>query len=158
MRPPAADQLREHDTSIIARAADRGPGVAERLERCRHLGHPTTRSPSKPIRDGALLLTTLVYALPDGTPVQRIGLLPQVRFPFAPQGEPAGADEREAKLLHSAPPWRGPDIRDLSVANARTEESSWPSHGGNVGPCKDAEVCKALRLLGGPKRSPTAKH
>ncbi|HVJ90622.1 MAG TPA: S41 family peptidase [Labilithrix sp.] len=107
---------------------------------------------------GVLRLTTLVYALPDGTPVQRVGLVPQVRFPFGPQGDSTGSDEREAKLVHSAPPWRGPDIRDLSVANARSEESSWPAHGGNVGPCNEAEVCKALRLLGGPKRTPTAKH
>ena len=61
---------------------------------------------------GVLRLTTLVYALPDGTPVQRIGLAPQVRFPFTPQGEPGAAQEREAKLAHTAPPWRGPDVRD----------------------------------------------
>ncbi len=105
---------------------------------------------------GVLRLTTLVYALPDGSPVQRIGLAPQVRFPFAPQGDATSAAERESKLAHSAPPWRGMDIRDLSVV--RSEDTSWPAHGGNVGPCKDAEACKALRLLGGSKRTPTAKH
>ena len=106
---------------------------------------------------GVLRLTTLVYALPDGTPVQRIGLTPQVRFPFTPQGEPGAAQEREAKLAHSAPPWRGPDVRDLSVLSAR-DDTSWPVHGGNVGPCQDAETCKALRLLGGSKRTPIAKY
>lgn len=107
---------------------------------------------------GVLRLTTLVYALPDGTPVQRMGLVPQVRFPFAPQGDPRAAEEREAKLAHAAPPWRGPDIRDLSVMTPRSDEASWPAHGGNVGPCKEADVCKALRLLGSPKRSAMAKH
>jgi carboxyl-terminal processing protease len=107
---------------------------------------------------GVLRLTTLVYALPDGSPVQRIGLVPQVRFPFVPQGEPGSVDEREAKLPHSAPPWRGPDVRDGTYAASRDDDSVWPAHGGNVGPCKDVDACKALRLLGGPKRAPTAKH
>lgn len=108
---------------------------------------------------GVLRLTTLVYALADGSPVQRIGLVPQIRFPFVPHGDPASIEEREAKLAHSAPPWRGPDIRDSSVALAFADEVTWPPHAGNVGPCREAEVCKALRLVGGgTKRTPTAKH
>lgn len=109
---------------------------------------------------GVLRLTTLVYALPDGTPVQRVGLVPQIRFPFTPQGDPGSAQEREAKLAHSAPPWRGPDVREQSaMTSARTEETSWPSHNGVVGPCHDADACKALRMLGGvAKRTPIAKH
>jgi carboxyl-terminal processing protease len=107
---------------------------------------------------GVLRLTTLVYALPDSSPVQRVGLVPQIRFPFAPQGDPVLASERESKLVHSAPPWRGPDVRDRSV---RIDDAPWPAHGGNLGPCKDSEACKALRLLGGreqTKRPPIAKH
>jgi carboxyl-terminal processing protease len=104
---------------------------------------------------GVLRLTTLVYALPDGTPVQRIGLVPQIRFPFAPQADTT-SNEREAKLPHAAPPWRGPDLRDPVMAKAA--ETPWPSHGGSVGPCHDPEVCRALRTLGGPKRTPVAKH
>lgn len=107
---------------------------------------------------GVLRLTTLVYALPDGTPVQRVGLVPQIRFPFVPQGDPSSAQEREAKLAHSAPPWRGPDVRDASLSSARADELTWPAHGGNVGPCREADACKALRLLNGPKRNPIAKH
>jgi carboxyl-terminal processing protease len=107
---------------------------------------------------GVLRLTTLVYALPDGTPVQRVGLVPQIHFPFTPQGEPGTTQEREAKLLHSAPVWRGPDIRDVALLAARGDDAVWPAHSGNVGPCLDAEACKALRLLGGPKRVATAKH
>jgi carboxyl-terminal processing protease len=103
---------------------------------------------------GVLRLTTLVYALPDGTPVQRVGLVPQIRFPFATHGD-SSENEREAKLPHSAPPWRGPDLRDSS---AKAAETPWPSPIGTVGPCHDGEVCRALRTLGGPKRPPVAKH
>jgi carboxyl-terminal processing protease len=104
---------------------------------------------------GVLRLTTLVYALPDGTPVQRVGLVPQIRFPFAPHGD-SSSNEREAKLPHSAPAWRGPDLRDPGAT--KTTETPWPTHGGAVGPCHDGEVCRALRMLGGPKRAPVAKH
>jgi carboxyl-terminal processing protease len=104
---------------------------------------------------GVLRLTTLVYALPDGTPVQRVGLLPQLRFPFTTQGD-AASSEREAKLPHAAPPWRGPDLRDTDAM--KIAETPWPNHGGVVGPCHDGEVCRALRMLGGPKRAPVAKH
>jgi carboxyl-terminal processing protease len=107
---------------------------------------------------GVLRLTTLVYALADGTPVQRVGLTPQIRFPFVAEREGPAAAEREAKLAHAAPSWRGPDIRDLSISSVRSDESTWPSHGGVVGPCRDSDACKALRLLGGVRRPPTAKH
>ena len=100
-------------------------------------------------------MTTLVYALPDGSPVQRVGLVPQIRYPFAP--DPMDGDEREAKLVHSAPSWRGPDIRDMALTKS-TGATTWPSHGGNVGACKDADACRALRLLGTNKRAPIAKH
>lgn len=107
---------------------------------------------------GVLRLTTLVYALPDGAPVQRVGLVPHIRFPFSVQGDPLASQEREAKLAHAAPPWRGPDVRDPSMTAARNGDEAWPAHGGSVGPCKDAEACKALRLLGAPKRAPIAKY
>jgi carboxyl-terminal processing protease len=99
---------------------------------------------------GVLRLTTLVYALPDGTPVQRVGLVPTLRFPFTVD-EPAPVD-REATLPHSPPTWRGPDVRDPAVlarADDGTWSTSWPAHTGNVGPCHDGEMCRALRLLGG---------
>ena len=96
---------------------------------------------------GVLRLTTLLYALPDGTPVQRVGLTPSLRFLFGS----AGGDDREATLPHAPPTWRGPDVRDRSVlahADDGTWSVAWPANGGNVGPCKDADVCRALRLLG----------
>jgi carboxyl-terminal processing protease len=104
---------------------------------------------------GVLRLTTLVYALPDGTPVQRIGLTPSVRFPF-PAAEPT---DREASLPHAAPAWHGPDVRDPSVlahADDGTWIATWPAHSGNVGPCRDGDVCRALRLLG--NAAPTARR
>jgi carboxyl-terminal processing protease len=104
---------------------------------------------------GVLRLTTLLYALPDGTPVQRIGLSPTIRFPFGS----AEASDREAALPHAPPMWRGPDVRDPAVlarADDGTWSAAWPSHGGNVGPCQDADVCRALRLLG--TTAPTARR
>ncbi len=96
---------------------------------------------------GVLRLTTLLYSLPDGTPVQRVGLTPTLRFPFG-SVEP---DDREASLPHAPPLWRGPDVRDRSIlahGEDGTWSAIWPNHGGNVGPCKDADVCRALHLLG----------
>ena len=46
---------------------------------------------------------------------------------------------------------RGPDVRDRSVlahADDGTWTTAWPPNGGNVGPCKEAETCRALRVLG----------
>jgi carboxyl-terminal processing protease len=111
---------------------------------------------------GVLRLTTLVYALPDGTPVQRVGLTPTIRFPFASAGAPSAPGvppEREATLPHAPPTWRGPDVRDrpiLAHADDGTWGAGWPASKGNVGPCKDADVCRALRLLGGSP--PTARR
>jgi carboxyl-terminal processing protease len=105
--------------------------------------------------EGVLRLTTLLYALPDGTPVQRVGLAPTLHFPFAI----ADANDREAALAHAPPFWRGPDVRDralLAHADDGTWSAAWPTNGGNVGPCKDADTCRALRLLGGSP--PTARR
>ncbi|HEY2516742.1 MAG TPA: S41 family peptidase [Polyangiaceae bacterium] len=92
-------------------------------------------------RAGVLRLTTLLYALPDGAAVQRIGLTPSISLPFAPSED----TEREATLAHAPPSWRGPDVRTSRVANLG---ETWPAHGGVLGSCKDADVCKALRALG----------
>jgi carboxyl-terminal processing protease len=87
---------------------------------------------------GVLRLTTLVYALPDGTPVQRVGLTPNFAV-----GVDTGT-EREASFARSPGPWRAPDMRD----RAAIRDVPWPSHGGHVGPCSDELSCKALRVLG----------
>jgi carboxyl-terminal processing protease len=92
-------------------------------------------------RAGVLRLTTLLYALPDGEAVQRVGLTPVISLSLAPPED----SEREAMLAHAPPTWRGPDVRERRVARA---EETWPLHGGAFGPCKDADVCKTLRALG----------
>lgn len=90
---------------------------------------------------GILRLTTLVFALPDGSPLQRVGLTPSLRVPMP------RAPEREANLLHALRPWHGPDVRERSLVR----DVPWPGHAGNVGPCQDVNVCKALRALGAPR-------
>jgi carboxyl-terminal processing protease len=87
---------------------------------------------------GVLRLTTLLFSLPDGTPVQKTGIVPNIQLSLPP------ATEREALLTRALGPWRGPDVRDL----AEVRDVAWPTHGGRVGPCPDATVCRALRALG----------
>jgi carboxyl-terminal processing protease len=117
---------------------------------------------------GVLRLTTLLYALPDGSPVQRIGLAPSLLLGWGEKASPAsptlpergqqvGDADREATLPHAPPTWRGPDVRDRAMI-AEGDSLQWPPHAGTVGPCKDSEVCRALRALGATgKRAPTAK-
>lgn len=90
---------------------------------------------------GVLRLTTIVYALPDGTPVQRVGLIPTLQLDVTDSGE------RESWLSASLPPWRGPDLREPS----RIGEVPWPPHRGRIGPCQDELLCRALRSLGAPR-------
>ncbi|MDI1445670.1 S41 family peptidase [Polyangium sp. 6x1] len=89
-------------------------------------------------RAGVLRLTTLLFSLPDGSPVQKVGLSPQITLSL-----PA-ATEREARLSRALEPWRGPDVRDPALVR----EVPWALHGGRVGPCRDEMVCRALRALG----------
>jgi len=106
-------------------------------------------------RNGVLRLTTLVYALPNGDPVQRVGLQPLVRLPFEAKGG-VGPNEREARLAHSAKAWRGPDVRDPAHKSWFTP---WPANGGKVGPCAEEDLCRALRAIAplSPRHSPVAK-
>jgi carboxyl-terminal processing protease len=87
---------------------------------------------------GVLRLTTLLFSLPDGSPVQKTGIVPNVLLGLTP------ASEREAMLTRALGPWRGPDVRDAG----RVRDVPWPNHGGRIGPCRDATVCRALRALG----------
>jgi len=94
---------------------------------------------------GLLRVTTLLFALPDGSPVQRVGLIPTIAFPF--HGD--GSGDREQNLPHSPSTWTGPDVRDRAWV-AKASQFAWPSSGGHVGPCKDTSLCGALALLGEP--------
>lgn len=106
---------------------------------------------------GILRLTTLLYALPDGAPVQRVGLAPTIALPWTARPASGDPDEREATLAHAPPKWRGPDVRDR---DARWEVP-WPASGGHVGPCAPANVavCDALSALSGwsPRRTVAAR-
>jgi carboxyl-terminal processing protease len=110
---------------------------------------------------GVLRLTTLLYALPDGAPVQRVGLEPQILLPGATtQRQIIGSgQEREADLSNAPPTWRGPDVRDRALVLPPTG-ASWPDHHGAVGPCADPSVCGALLALGAasPGKRPTAER
>ena len=101
-------------------------------------------------RAGVLRLTTLLYALPDGTAVQRVGLAPQVRFPFRRKDDKS---DTEGTFAHAPPTWKGPDVRPRGTRSAGPE---WPN-ATEVGPCVEGDVCKALKQLGAtPRRSATA--
>jgi carboxyl-terminal processing protease len=102
-------------------------------------------------RTGVLRLTTLLYALPDGTPVQRVGLLPTLEIPFESPQSGKMAD-REASLAHAPPTWRGPDMR-----GPRPRVEPWAPLREPVGECRDADVCSSLRVLseGWPRRGPS---
>lgn len=94
-------------------------------------------------RAGVLRLTTLVFSLPDGSPLQRVGVLPQIAL-----GVSAGP-EREMFLPHALDSWRGPDVRDRSLIH----EVPWPSSGGRIGPTDDETLHRALRALGTSARA-----
>jgi carboxyl-terminal processing protease len=88
---------------------------------------------------GVLRMTTLLYALPDGTAVQRIGLRPDIALPLPP---PAMVHDRESDLPRAAPSWSGPDVRDVKQIG----EVPWPT-AATIGPCQDEIVCRALRSV-----------
>jgi carboxyl-terminal processing protease len=87
---------------------------------------------------GVLRLTTLLYALPDGSAVQKTGIAPNVQLNLPP------ATEHEAQLTRALDAWRGPDVRDTE----HVREVPWTTHAGRVGPCHDAVLCRALRAVG----------
>lgn len=88
---------------------------------------------------GVLRLTTLLFALPDGSPVQRLGLRPDIAIALP---KPLSVKDREADLSRSAPTWSGPDVRDPK----RIGDAPWPV-AKNVGPCRDEAICRVLRAL-----------
>lgn len=103
---------------------------------------------------GVLRLTTLVFALPDGSPLQRTGLLPTLVVPFALSGD----GDSEASLKGSPAAFRGPDIRDARRV-AMGDKAAWPPPTrADVGPCKDAEVCRGLRAIGSAATRRAAKR
>ncbi len=159
--PPAGERFDGPVATFVdgntASAAEMMAGALTAYKRGPSMGRPTygkgcaQEYTDDDARAGVLRLTTLLYALPDGAAVQRVGLSPTLRFPFAllPDEDPSG--ESEAKMPEAPPTWRGPDVRDRSMVSRFQAAGlmSWPSHAGRVGPCKDADVCRALHALGG---------
>lgn len=88
---------------------------------------------------GVLRLTTMLFAAPDGNPIQGVGLLPDIDLALLAQ-----SSQRESDLPMSAPSWAGPDVRDPRVPKG----PAWPAHFGRVGPCRDQVLCLALRRIG----------
>ncbi len=156
--PPAADRWTGPVATLVdgatASAAEMIAGALATYHRGPHVGAATygkgcaQEYVDDDARAGVLRLTTLLYALPDGTPVQRVGLTPLLKVPFA-----ATTADREASLAHAPPTWRGPDVRQKLT---ELGPFAWPSHGGAVGPCKDGDVCRALRVIGAGGKRPIA--
>ena len=86
---------------------------------------------------GILRLTTRLFTLPDGSPVQHRGLVPAVLL-----GAPAKT-EHEADVKGTLAGIQGPDVRV-----ALPDAPLWPSPSGRLGPCRDRLVCSALSRAG----------
>jgi carboxyl-terminal processing protease len=95
---------------------------------------------------GVLRLTTLLYALPDGSAIQRTGLPPTLAFNFGPL-----SPESEASSKNVPPKWTGPDVRPKPMAAYK----SWPKIEGSLSlsPCKSPLLCEAIEALSKPKRA-----
>jgi carboxyl-terminal processing protease len=94
-----------------------------------------------PTGAGVLRLTTRVFTLPDGSPVQRVGLEPRVALDT---GDPV---ERESDLPGAIDPMSGPDVRAGDGTGP-----PWPPRRGRLGPCRDPLICTALgRLAQNPR-------
>jgi carboxyl-terminal processing protease len=82
---------------------------------------------------GILRLTTRLFTLPDGSPVQHRGLVPPILLGIA------RVTEREADVKGTLAGIQGPDVR-VSLPDA----PAWPSPAGRLGPCRERLVCSAL--------------
>jgi carboxyl-terminal processing protease len=90
---------------------------------------------------GVLRLTTLQFVMPDGKPLQQIGLLPEETLPLAPPAE------RESSITRQPITFDGPDVRDRASRAGPT----WPKARGAVGPCRDPLICRAISRLASPR-------
>jgi carboxyl-terminal processing protease len=164
--PPAAEQwagpvaaLVDHDTAsaaeMLAGALDayrRGPviGTTTFGKGCVQSFEDDGARPPNSV--GAFRLTTYLYALPDGRPVQRRGLVPTIPFPFVVDG----AIETEADTPAAPPSFTGPDVREKTAIGHAVP---FPAPGASfletclaalpdAGASKvDDATCKALALL-----------
>jgi carboxyl-terminal processing protease len=123
-----------------ASAAEMIAGALDRYRRAVLLGQPTYGKGcvQEYFEDdagaGILRLTTRLYTLPDGSPVQRRGLVPVVPL-VMPR-----VSEHEADVYGTLAAVEGPDVR-VTLPDA----PAWPSPSGRLGPCREPLVCAALR-------------
>jgi carboxyl-terminal processing protease len=96
------------------------------------------------VSGGVLRMTTLQFVMPNGRPLQQIGLEPDLVLPLAP------ATERESQITRQPITFDGPDVRDRKIALG----PAWPRPTGVPGPCEDPIVCSALVRLSGVKPAP----
>jgi carboxyl-terminal processing protease len=122
-----------------ASAAEMIAGALDRYRRAVVLGQPTYGKGcvqeyfEDDARAGVLRLTTRLFTLPDGSSVQRHGIVPAISL-----GLPE-ALEHEADVPGTLGAVEGPDVRvELPEAPA------WPSASGRLGPCRERVVCRAL--------------
>ena len=83
---------------------------------------------------GVLRLTTLLFALPDGSPVQKTGIAPNGSSPCPPRPSARRCSTRRS--ARGAAP---------TCATSAQRDVPWPDHAGRVGPCHDAVVPRAAR-------------
>ncbi len=91
-----------------------------------------------PTGQGVLRLTSLLFALPDGSPLQGIGITPNLLLSLP------RTSAREASVPGSLPSYTGPDVR----AEVARPWPAWPRHQQRVGPCQEPVVCAALARIG----------
>jgi len=91
------------------------------------------------VETGVLRMTTLQFVMPNGKPLQQIGLTPELLLPFAP------AFERESDITRQPITFDGPDVRDRKIGPG----PAWPRASAPPGPCLDPVVCAAVSRLAG---------
>lgn len=91
------------------------------------------------VPSGVLRMTTLQFVMPDGKPLQQIGLTPDLRLDLAPPLE------RESHIARQPITYAGPDVRDRRVPPG----PPWPRANGAPGRCREALICSALSRLSG---------
>jgi carboxyl-terminal processing protease len=122
-----------------ASAAEMIAGALDRYHRAVLLGQPTYGKGcvQEYFEDdagaGVLRLTTRLFTLPDGSAVQRRGLVPAIPL-HLPR-----VSEHEADVLGALAAVEGPDVRVALPA-----APAWPTPSGRLGPCRERVVCSAL--------------
>jgi carboxyl-terminal processing protease len=149
--PPSSHRFEGPVAALVDRrtasAAEMLAGALQRYGRGVLLGAPTfgKGSVQEYFRDhtgeGALRLTTHLFTLPDGSPVQGRGLVPEISLDVLREGE------GEADVEGSLDAVSGPDVRQLG-----RDFPAWPRLSGR--PCRDPVVCTALRRLSGRALTP----